>query len=158
VIADLTTADLLRIVPLWGAFLTLIGLLVRQVLPWRKLTIDAATQIRAELQERVKELKADHRSCAEELAKERVDRAADVRSCREECDIQTNKLEQKILGMERSRVQEQISFINAIIDSIDAPELKVLVKSLESVQASLRVNVLHMQDERVIQSEKPDAE
>lgn len=82
---------------------------------------------------------------------------------RERCDREIGllrdeigDLQDKIIGIQRQHVQEQISLINSIISSIDAPELKILVRSLESVQAAARLNVLHSQDETVIQPEKKD--
>jgi hypothetical protein len=111
-----TDVGLAGSIPQWGAFVALVGILARQVVPWRKLTIESGQALRKELLDRIDELKGDHRDCQEKL----------------------NLLQQKITGMQRQHVQEQISLINAIIRSVDAPQLKAMLGTLESVQIALR--------------------
>ena len=60
-----------------------------------------------------------------------------VEDCRAECDRDKKILLEEIHGMRRQHVQEQISLINAIIESVNAPELKTFLKMLESVQRTL---------------------
>jgi hypothetical protein len=64
---------------------------------------------------------------------------AELKKCEEDCDLKIKRLEEDLWGEKRQRVSEQISFLNAIINSIDAPELKTMLKSLESVQSQFRV-------------------
>lgn len=124
-------AELLRVVPLWGSFVLLAGILARQVVPWRKLSLDAAAQIREEMKERIDELKEQHKDCLNDM----------------------KALQEEMAGQRRQHLQEQISLINAIINSVDSPALKGLLKALESVQATLSLKVLQTQDEGVIQPE-----
>lgn len=49
-------------------------------------------------------------------------------------------LHQELWGDKRQRVQEQISLINTIISTVDAPELKQLLRVLESTEAFLGRN------------------
>lgn len=67
-----------------------------------------------------------------------------VEDCRRECDRQTallqdeiGDLQETIYGMRRQHVQEQISLINAIIESVDNPVLKKMLGALESVRSNL---------------------
>jgi hypothetical protein len=64
---------------------------------------------------------------------------AELKACELDCDRRLKKLEADLWGEKRQRVTEQISFINVILQSVDAPELKTMLKSLESVQAQIRV-------------------
>jgi hypothetical protein len=67
-----------------------------------------------------------------------------VRLCQQECEDHKNELRKEIggltetiMGLRRQHVQEQISLITAIIESVDNPLLKQLMKSLQSVQRAL---------------------
>jgi hypothetical protein len=72
-------------------------------------------------------------------------------ACEDNCDKEIRKLHEEIFGLQRNNIQSQISLVNAIIQSVDAPELKTMLKSLESVQATLRVSeVIQTQDGKVI--------
>lgn len=64
---------------------------------------------------------------------------AELRACEEDCDRRLKKLEADLWGEKRQRVTEQISFINIILQSVDAPELKTMLTALESVEAKIRV-------------------
>lgn len=133
---DTGSAELIRALPLWGSFIVLIGILVRQIIPWRKLSLDAAAQIREELKTRLNEVKEEHRQCL----------------------LDMKALQNEIAGMRRQHVQEQISLINAIISSVDSPNLKGLLRSLESVQVALSREVLQSQVGTVIRKGEQDAE
>lgn len=64
---------------------------------------------------------------------------AELKTCEEDCDRRLKQLEAEIWGEKRQRVAEQIAFINIILQSVDAPELKTMLNSLESVQSQIRV-------------------
>jgi hypothetical protein len=63
--------------------------------------------------------------------------AKELHKCEDECADKIKKLHEEMWGEKRQRVTEQISLINVILNSVDAPELKTLMKTLESVQRSL---------------------
>jgi hypothetical protein len=83
--------------------------------------------------------KRDHRYSTRISELERA-----VHECQKECEDHKNELRKEIsgltetiMGLRRQHVQEQISLITAIIESVDNPLLKKLMKSLESVQRAL---------------------
>lgn len=63
----------------------------------------------------------------------------ELKECEEECDRRLKKLEEDLWGEKRQRVAEQISLINTIVASVDAPELKTMLRTLESVQSHMMV-------------------
>lgn len=106
-------------VPQWGMLIVLCIAIVRTSPQWLSALLTAAHNKRASYANRITEL--------EEA----------VKFCREECDRQTGLLYEEIHGMRRQHVQEQISLINSIIQSVDAPQLKLFLRTLESVQRNL---------------------
>lgn len=72
----------------------------------------------------------------------------EVEKCKKDCDAREEACERKIADINKSndalrkevwgekqqRVAEQISLINVILKTVDAPELKTLMKTLENVQ------------------------
>lgn len=143
--------------PQWGVFVVVLLALIRMSLPWRKLHIDAATQIRSELQARVKELKQDCKDCHHEVAVVRAEADKAIQECRADCDKQTDALKEALLQRDRQRIQEQISTISAIINAVgDNPQLKTLLKTFESVQVAMKQNVIQTQVGSVIPTEKDE--
>lgn len=106
-------------VPQWGMFVLLAIAVVRVSPQWLSSLLTATQNKRASQGKRITEL--------EEA----------VRFCREECDRQTEILHNELHGMRRQHVQEQISLINTIIQSVNAPQLKLFLRTLESVQRDL---------------------
>lgn len=119
--------------PGWGLFIVVLGYLGREWLKnqpiQQKQTIEERLAIKGGYTARITELEQaienERKNCARELSLLR-DEIGDLQST--------------MMGMQRQHTQEQISLINAIISSIDAPELKALVKSLETVQAMSRLS------------------
>ena len=101
--------------PTWGMFFLLAVAIVKQSIPWRQQTIDSAAQIRKELQDRVAGLKKEHADCMKTM----------------------RDLQEQIYGLRRQHIQEQISLINAIIESVDAPQLKMMLKTLQTVRLTV---------------------
>lgn len=73
------------------------------------------------------------------LHKEMGEVRSELKKCEEECAREMRKLQEELWGMRRQNIAEQISLINVILNSVDAPELKAMLKVLESVKATLRV-------------------
>lgn len=65
---------------------------------------------------------------------------AKLEECEEDCDRRLKKLEAELWGEKRQRVAEQISLVNVIIESVNAPELKAMLRTLESVQSHLMLS------------------
>lgn len=118
-----------RDVPLWGAFIVLLGIFVRQIVPWRQLSLSSEQQLRKELKDRVDELKGDNATLMNRVIQ-----------CEKECAEGTTKFQEEILGLKRQHFQEQISFARAVIDSVpDAPQLKLLLTALETGKRSVEI-------------------
>lgn len=86
------------------------------------------------------------RDIRDHYAKEVAALRDELRICEEECadrlelaDMKIKKLGDELWGEKRQRVTEQISLINVIVSSVDAPELKAVLKTLESVQMAMRL-------------------
>jgi septal ring factor EnvC (AmiA/AmiB activator) len=91
--------------------------------------------IRDHYAEEVGELRKELKQCEEEC-RAKLD-AADVKL--DAAQKKIKELDQELWGEKRQRVAEQISLINVIISSVDAPELKAILKTLESVQMAQRI-------------------
>ena len=63
-------------------------------------------------------------------------------ACERQCAKDKQELHEELWGMRKQNLTEQISLINIIIQSVNAPELKTLLRSLESVQVSLQGRAL----------------
>lgn len=123
---------MLGTLPQWGMFAATTALLLLAV-------IKIIPQIRAQSLESKQQ---DIEGWREECHKLR----SELRSCEEECDRRLKALEDELFGLRRQHLAEQISLINVIIASVDAPELRTMLKTLESVQA-------HLQLQKAINSE-----
>lgn len=67
----------------------------------------------------------------------------DLRKCEEDCTESLNKVHEEIFGLRKDAIQQQISLINVIAQSVqDNPELSRMLNTLESVQVALKGNVL----------------
>lgn len=117
-----------------GVLIIAIVALLRWSLPWRKMSIDEGTQIRQELRAEITKVRSEHKICEDELASTKKE----VEELRDE----VNNLEERILGMRRQHVQEQISLVAAIIASVPDPSLRKLLMALESVQRNLPTRIM----------------
>lgn len=61
----------------------------------------------------------------------------ELHDCEEKCREDIKKLNEEIFGMRKLHIQEQISFISILLRSMDSPDLKLMLKSLERVQEAL---------------------
>jgi len=118
-------------VPGWGVFLLLCVTLVRVWPNLQKNNLEARDKRETRYSARITELEDA------------------VEECRKECDqhkeilrIELRKLELEMLGMRRQHIQEQISLVSAIYESVDSPVLKHLMTSLQSIQKALPVEQL----------------
>jgi hypothetical protein len=135
--------ELLGTIPGWitsAGVIAILGIVVRWQLGLRKLSI-AAQQVDVNAAEVRNKDTADARGhIAEEMKALRANVASlrdELHTCEEDCRVTVDKLRQEVWGEKRQRVAEQISLINVILSSVDAPQLKTLMKTLESVQRTL---------------------
>ena len=105
----------------------LLGILIRQLVPWKQLTLNAEQQIRKELRDRIAELKTAHADVTGRLLK-----------CETECNEHKIAVERDILGMQKQHLSEQLALVQTIADLFpDAPQLQLLIKELETGQRSV---------------------
>lgn len=64
----------------------------------------------------------------------------EVSKCHEEWTREVERLRKELWGEKTQRVAEQISLINLILQSVDAPELKTLLKTLEKIQGHMLID------------------
>lgn len=62
---------------------------------------------------------------------------AAVIQCRADCDRETRELHQQLLNRDHQRIQEQISLISIIMQSVDNPLLKRMLDQMQSIQRTL---------------------
>jgi hypothetical protein len=139
-------------VPAWFLVGAVIIAFIKVYPKLREQTIQERFAIKNGYAARIKSLEQD-------VKNEQTARKDDRDKCGKEMAVLRDvisDLEDKIIGMQRQAIQEQISLINAIISSVDTPELKALMRSLESVQVALRAPVIHSQHETVIRPETSD--
>lgn len=108
------------------AALALLGILAKQVIPWKKISVDAATQLRDELTERNKILIA------------RVER------CEKECEDHKEELRTQILSLQQQRLddraanlQEQISLVSILVKNVESPLLAKILEQLQATKSKL---------------------
>lgn len=75
------------------------------------------------------------------LRREVAEVRGDLKKCEAECADELRKVHEELWGMRKQNIAEQISLINIILNSVDAPELKAMLKVLESVKATLNARV-----------------
>ena len=127
----MTPPELLGTIPQWitaGSLVSIIIAYWRRGVALKGLQNTDAANIRDHYAREVASLRDELRICEEECG-DRLDAAAQ----------KIKKLDQELWGEKRQRVAEQISLINVIVASVDAPELKAILKSLESVQMAMRL-------------------
>jgi esterase/lipase len=126
-------------VPGWGIFLLLAVTLIKTWPIIQKNLLDARANADRRAAKERDDLSDYYRHEIEMLREE-------VRQCRESCEKQerelVNKIEElneTIHGMRRQHIQEQISLISAVIQSIgaDHPLLRQMLLSFETVQRAL---------------------
>lgn len=109
-------------VPQWGIFIILLGLAVKQIVPWRQVTLDSRDKFCKTLTEQM------------DLLQKKLTK------CEEDCAKSSKELHEELFGMRKQNIQEQISLINTIMRSVDAPELKSMSMLLERVQQNLQIS------------------
>lgn len=134
-------------VPQWGLLATIVLAFFKLWPVLRQQTIDVNNEQVKLYAETCTQLRVELNLLSEKLF-----------NCEDKCDKDIRKLNDELNGMRRQHVQEQLSLINAIIASVDAPQLKVLLTSLESVQLAMQSNVLRSRSGNVIHSvgEQPE--
>jgi hypothetical protein len=118
----------------------LVLLLIALVAAWPKLrqqTLDRQSRIEAAKTEEIKEYKAEVRSLKGEI-KVMCD---ELRDCEEECAKELRRMHEEIWAMRKQNIAEQISLINIILKTVDAPELHALLEVMEKIKAQLTVAV-----------------
>lgn len=115
----------------------MVGILLRNQYLNRKLTLDNKLAHRkVDTDSHAEQVKQYAETCSE--LREEVRKLTDrVHECEESCARETKALNEELLGLRRQHVQEQISLINSIIQSVDSPLLKSLLKNMETVRNSL---------------------
>lgn len=139
-------------VPQWGMFLAVMLAFLKLAPVWRKQTFDQSNTEIA----RAETLAATYRAEVQTLRKE-------LRGCEEECAAELKALHEEMFSMRKSNIQEQISLVNVILRSVDAPELKTLLAVLEQVKGTLAANqikaaVIQTQSGFVIQADTEGAD
>lgn len=127
----MTPPELIGTIPQWITAASLVSVLIaywRRGVALRGLSNTDAANIRDHYAKEVAALRDELRICEEECA-DRLELA----------DMKIKKLDQDLWGEKRQRVAEQISLINVVVASVDAPELKAILKTLESVQMAMRI-------------------
>lgn len=125
--------EIIGTIPGWitsAGVISILGIVLKWQLGLKKIGLESQQLANAD--------RADARDhIAEEMVALRMNVASlreELHACEEECRVHIDKLTQELWGEKRQRVAEQISLINIIINSVDAPELKNLLKALESVK------------------------
>lgn len=111
--------DWIGTVPAWGMFILMVMTAIKTYPLIQKNLLDAREGRESRYGKRISEL--------EEA----------VAQCQRECAEQTQKLLNEIAGLRRNHIQEQISLVSAIIESVDNPLLKQLLTTMQSVQRTL---------------------
>lgn len=130
-------------IPQWFLFAGVLVTLIKLYPALQKQSLDSSAE----------QVKLYAETCVS-LRKEVTALTEAVHNCERECAAQTKSLMDEIHGQRRQHMQEQISLISAIMQSVDSPQLKSLLRTLESVQVALKVeNVLQSRTGTVIQNE-----
>lgn len=120
--ADVVTQfNAIRDIPLWGAFFVLLGILIRQVVPFRQQKLDHENVQIKQYADTCTQLRGEVRTALEKL-----------RACEEECDRRITKLQNKINNEAMQRVQSEISLVRTLLQVVPAPELTTVLKALEA--------------------------
>ena len=127
----MTLPEIAGTIPQW---ITAVGISTLIIAYWRRgvamkgLSNEASKDIRDHYAKEVAALRDELRICEEECA-DRLELA----------DMKIKKLSDELWGEKRQRVAEQISLINVIVSSVDAPQLRAVLRTLESVQMAMRL-------------------
>ncbi len=106
-------------VPQWGLFAAVLIAIIQTVPKLRQQTMD-------------KEI-----TDMERYRLEVVGLRDELKTCEEQCAKDLRDLQEELWGMRKQNIAEQISLINIILNSVDAPELKAMLKVLENVRSTL---------------------
>lgn len=115
--------------PQWAMFVTLVIAVLKMWPTYRKadhddrrLSMDEAAALRRE---------------AAKLREEVRNLGDSLNDCEEECRKEIKGLHEEMWGLRKQHIAEQISLINVILKSVDAPELHSLLEVLESLKMRL---------------------
>jgi hypothetical protein len=61
----------------------------------------------------------------------------ELKRCEADCAIAIKNLHLEVWGLRKQNIADQIALINVILNNVNAPELKALLLTLESVQVHL---------------------
>lgn len=109
-----------------GTFITVLVGVGGLMLKFRGQTFDHANSQVAQYEATCARLREDVHDLVDKLT-----------ACEKQCVKDKQELHEEIWGMRKQNLAEQIALINVIIQSVDAPELKTLLRSMESVQVAL---------------------
>lgn len=107
-------------VPQWGMFITFIGVALAFVPKIRQQNFDFTAAARKVYEDRITSLEKKVEDCEED----REAKEAELKR-------QIKDLHDELFGLRKQHIQEQISFVQAIIRSVDSPELKSLLAALD---------------------------
>lgn len=135
--------DLIGTIPQWltfGGVATILGIVLRYRLGLRKLAVEA-DQVKVNARQVDN---ADAADVRDHFAEEIQNLRAELQRCEADCDrrigiaeARIRALDEELWGEKKQRVAEQISLINVILNTVDAPELKALLRTFESVKTHL---------------------
>lgn len=106
------------LVPAWGLFFLVLVALIKAWPSLQKNSLEHKENRESRYSKRISELEQA------------------VRDCQRECEDHKDELRKEVLGMRRQHLQEQISLVMIIMDSVDNPTLKQLLARLQSTQRS----------------------
>ena len=119
----------------WGSFLVLIGIIIRQIGPWRKQSIDAAQTFRDELLHRIEKLEADLEASRNREAAARARHEAERALDRHRLNNVTQCFDAMILLLESS--PERASEIVVRIKEMRAEQIKAEALEKAAIHAAV---------------------
>lgn len=87
---------------------------------------------------RIAELEKQVKQCYDECSDVKREHAESLNTLREEHNEAMRLMNERLLGEQRQRIQEQVSLISAIMRSVDSPDLHKVLTTLESVQTVIK--------------------
>lgn len=113
-------------VPVWGMFLLFLVTLVKTYPIIQRNLLDAREKRESRYSIRIRDLEEAVVICQRTCEADKEEMRKEIR-----------ELNEKLVGLRRQHVQEQISLVAAIIESVDNPMLKQMLNALQSVQRTL---------------------
>lgn len=110
-------------VPIWGMLIVMIVTLIKTYPIIQRNLLEARDKREGRYSLRITELEDAVEACQKECEQHKEELRKEIRDMHE-----------TLLGQRRQHIQEQISLIAAIVESVDNPILKQLLSRLQSVQ------------------------